>query len=186
MLLVINLWSRSRNGAGNLGDDGEELGEGDVGYGSFVRKTFVNDDGRNFQNTFNSHILYFWNLVDLLDVLQDTLTVLNQDLSVSSESIPTASARGVTTDKKRKQEEEGRAAEKKFKDDLSSSLSDLGYAALLEQANQAEDFGLQYLEYSIKFASDPTNGPTFKRKSEESYVRARRSGQLPTRSSLQV
>jgi hypothetical protein len=103
MLLVINLWSRSGNGAGNLGDDGEELGEGDVGYGSFICKTFVNDDRRNFQNQFNSHILYFWHLVDLLDVLQDTLTVLNQDLSASSESIPTASAGGVTTNKKRKQ-----------------------------------------------------------------------------------
>ena len=69
-------------------------------------------------------------------------------------------------DKKRKLEE-------KFKDDLSSSMSDLGYSALLEQANQAEDFGLRYLEHSIKFASDPINGPMFQRKSEESYERAR-------------
>jgi predicted outer membrane protein len=108
-----------------------------------------------------------------LDVLQDTLTVLNQALLASSDSIPTASAGGITTDKKMKQEEEGRVVvEKKFKDDLSSSLSDLEYTALLEQAKQAEDFGIQYLEHSIKFASDPTNGPTFKRKSKESYVQA--------------
>jgi hypothetical protein len=66
MLLVVNLWSRSGNGAGNLGDDGDDLGGGGVGYGSFVRKTFVNDDRRNFQNKFNSHFLYFWHLVDLL------------------------------------------------------------------------------------------------------------------------
>jgi hypothetical protein len=148
------------------------LGEGSAGHGSFVCKTFVDDDRRNFQDKFNSRVLYFWHLVDLLDILQDTLTVLNQALSASSDSIPTASAGGITTDKKRKQKEEGQAAEKKFKDDLSSSLSDLGYGALLEQANQTEDFGLRYLEHPIKFASDPTNGPTFKRKSEESYVRA--------------
>jgi hypothetical protein len=60
MLLVINNWSCSGNGAGNLGDDGEELGEGDVGYESFVCKTFVNDDRKIFQNKFNLYILYFW------------------------------------------------------------------------------------------------------------------------------
>ena len=70
LVLIINKWERSGNGAGNRK-------EGDEGFGQVDVESFQDDDERAaFLGNNRSSLLYFWHMSLEHDLLSQTVSIL--------------------------------------------------------------------------------------------------------------
>jgi hypothetical protein len=77
LVLLIDRWERSGNG------DGQRL-EADHQYGSVGDIHYQSDDRANFLKTERPTLLYYWNMLVKYEILQDAVSILPNELAVSS------------------------------------------------------------------------------------------------------
>jgi hypothetical protein len=93
--------------------------------------TLMDDDRANFLRGNKQHLLYFWHVMDTCDLLPNTLTVLPNEFSASSDGIP--STRELPDDlppvaKKNKRERAEQTEDIQFKRHVSESFGHLAMA----------------------------------------------------------
>ena len=77
LVLFIDRWERSGNG------EGQRM-EGDANYGHMDQMNFQADNRSSFLKNDRSSLLYYWEMLDKYDILQETVSILPRDLGVSS------------------------------------------------------------------------------------------------------
>jgi putative lipase involved disintegration of autophagic bodies len=70
-------------------------------YGHVEDLTVCDDDRSDFLQGFQSHILYFWQVMDEYHILQKTLSVIPKEIGASSESVPSTVYNTPTPGKKK-------------------------------------------------------------------------------------
>lgn len=79
LVLLIDRWERSGNG------DGQRM-EDDSDFGHLQNLDFQSDNRSSFLKNDRSSLLYFWQMLDKYDILQQTVSILPRELGVSSMS----------------------------------------------------------------------------------------------------
>jgi hypothetical protein len=96
LVLMINAWEKSGNGTGNRDQETQEE------WGHMDDEHYQDDNRSSYLNANRSLILYFWHMADVNDMLQETVTVLNKDMSATTDNVPDV-ATGPSSSIKRKQ-----------------------------------------------------------------------------------
>jgi hypothetical protein len=79
LVLLIDRWERSGNGDGQRLDTDNQFGSvGDIHY--------QGDDRASFLKTERPTLLYYWNMLIKYDILQETVSILPNELAASSSS----------------------------------------------------------------------------------------------------
>jgi hypothetical protein len=117
LVILISDWDTSGNGGGNRAETDKDFGH------SISEGTLVDDDRKYFSKESQPHLLlYLWHVMDELQLLQSTLTVIPKPMAASSESIPESQ---LSAKKRRILEKQAQDKDEKFKEAVANSFKSL-------------------------------------------------------------
>lgn len=129
---MISKWESSGNGDGNRA---RQLPD-EAGYGHLDEEALANDDRAGFLGVNRSHILYFWHLCDVEQILTSTLAKLDESLVTDAENVPSAASRPRGKSKKDRDDDE---SNRRFQVGVSQSFATLSLSASTEQIMVLQD-----------------------------------------------
>jgi hypothetical protein len=128
LVVMVKNYEKSGNGSGNRMET-----ENDSGSISSFRLTDDNDR-QNFLGNNKPHLLYFWQLLEEYDLLDNTLAVIPPDISATSESVPETVYTTPAT-KKAKVSEEYLDSQQSFQSDVKTSFAEMARSLTVIAAN---------------------------------------------------
>jgi hypothetical protein len=128
LVIIDKNYEKSGIGSGNQMETDNDSGP----ISSFT--LMDNNDHQNFLGNNKPHLLYFWQLLEEYDILDNTLAVIPPDISATSESVPETVYTTPAT-KRAKVSEEYLDSQRSFQSDVKTSFAEMARFSTVIAAN---------------------------------------------------